>query len=138
MSYAVTRFLISKLTKEQIVKNSLKGLGSFDALDAFKTGAETIVKTGAKATGSEVGSVVSSGVWDATKSLMGFGGKRRNMKYTMHNKPKNRNKRNINTKKYKKNKNTKKHIFQNFFGEVKNGHKKACPKSGSSKKFAEK
>jgi hypothetical protein len=35
-------------------------------------------------------------------------------------------------------KTTKNHVFQNFSGKVKNGHKKACPKSQSSKKFAEK
>ena len=70
---------------------------SFKGLDAFKATTKTTVKTAVKATGSEV----SSGVFKAVQGLI-TGGKRRNMKYTMNNKPKNRNKRNRNTKKYKK------------------------------------
>jgi hypothetical protein len=77
VSYAVSRFLISKLTKEQIVKNSLKSIGSFAAFDAFKSSA----KTGAKGVGVATGSAVGSGLWNATKGLMGFnGGNRRVIK----------------------------------------------------------
>ena len=83
------RFLISKLTKEQIVKNSLKSIGSFEAFDAFKSSA----KTGVKGVGVATGSAVGSGLWNATKGLMGFNGGNRRV-ITTNNKTKNRNKRN--------------------------------------------
>ena len=95
-SYALSRFHISDRTTEHNVMNALKNVGSFTA--AFNMfGTAKGLKVVAKATGSSVG----SGGIETIQSLI-RGGKRRNMKYTMNNKPKNRNKRNRNTKKYKK------------------------------------
>ena len=79
ISYAITRFHISRDIKEQNVKNAVKGITSLPGLGIFKETAKVAAKT--------TGSVVASWI---------KGGKRKNIYKT--NNIKNRNKRNTKKK----------------------------------------
>jgi hypothetical protein len=88
ISYAITRFHISRDINEQAVKNMVKGITSLPGLGVFKKGAKVTANT----TGAVAGNIAKS----LAERLFG-GGKRKNMKYKTNNN-KNRNKRNTKKK----------------------------------------